>query len=159
MRSRRHEQTLVLAAAAAVLVTAAFLPLASLAAEALGSYSEAAALLGSSRPWALLGRSLLLASAVTLVALLVGTPLGVIVGRTDAAGARVAGALHVFPMFLPPFLLGLGWFQLLGRQGLVGSEASARALFSEVGVVFVLSLAFAPVVTSLTALGVRGARG
>ncbi len=156
MRSRRHEQTLVLAAAGAVLVAAAFLPLANLAAEALGSYSEAAALLGSSRPWALLARSLLLASAVTVLALVVGTPLGVIVGRTDAAGARVAGALHVFPMFLPPFLLGLGWFHLLGRQGLVGSEASARALFSEVGVVFVLSLAFAPVVTSLTALGVRG---
>ncbi len=156
MRSTRLEQTLVLAAAAAVLVAGSFLPLATLAAEALAWPSQAAALLGSSRPWTLLARSLLLASAVTILALVIGTPLGVIIGRTDAAGARFAGALHAFPMFLPPFLLGLGWFQLLGRQGFVGSEASARALFSEVGVVFVLSLTFTPVVTSLAALGVLG---
>jgi iron(III) transport system permease protein len=59
-------------------------------------------------------------------------------------------------MFLPPFLLALGWFQILGRAGPFGSEVLSRALFSEAGMIMVLGFAFAPVVTSLTALALLG---
>lgn len=155
-RLLRSEQPLALAAAGIVLGTAALLPLLSLLGQAATSSAQAAALLATSRPWILLARSVGLASAVTALALLLGMPLGVLIARTNARGGRVAGALHAFPMFLPPFLVALGWFHIFGRRGLLGSELTARALFGELGVTLVLAFAFAPVVTSLTALAVAG---
>lgn len=78
---------------------------------------------------------------------------GIALARTDIVGRRFLLLVHGFPMFLPPFLLALGWFYLFGRQGFLGSEASTRLLFHPLGHVVVLSLAFAPVVTGLVALG------
>jgi ABC-type Fe3+ transport system permease subunit len=83
-------------------------------------------------------------------------PLGVLVARGDAPGRRLAFALHLLPGFLPPYLLALGWFHLVGRTGFLGSERGASILFSEVGAVAVLTLALAPLATALTALGAWG---
>jgi len=153
---RQREQTVVLAAAGAIVLLASALPLARLLAEIPGAGTAALAVLARSRPWGLLIRSLALAAAVTACAIAIGAPLGLLVARTDLPGRRALWMLHAFPMFLPPFLLALGWFQLLGREGLVRSEMTARLLFSEVGLVVVLALAFSPVVTSLVALSLLG---
>jgi ABC-type Fe3+ transport system permease subunit len=64
--------------------------------------------LQAAQPWILLVRSLGLSTAVVIGALLVGTPLGLLLGRTNIAGRRVLLVVHAFPMFLPPFLLALG---------------------------------------------------
>jgi iron(III) transport system permease protein len=130
-------------------------PLVSLVAREGASWATAAGFLGESGAGALLLRSLALSAAVTLLALGIGVPMGVVVGRTDARGRSAAWLLHAFPAFLPPFLLALGWFHILGARGLAGSAATSRALFSEAGVVLVLALAFAPVATSLVALGLQ----
>jgi len=107
----------------------------------------------SAQSWILLARTLGLALAVVSGALLLGTPMGLLLARTDIAGRRMLLFAQSFPMFLPPFLLALGWFYLLGRQGFFGGETSAGLLFNPLGDVAVLSLAFAPVVTALVALG------
>jgi iron(III) transport system permease protein len=120
------------------------------------SPQDAATAWSSSRPWILAVRSAGLSLAVTMVTLAVGIPLGVLVGRTDAAGRRVAGLLHALPMFLPPFLLALGWFHVFGRGGALGTEATSGLLFSEAGAILVLALAFTPVVTSLVAVALNG---
>jgi hypothetical protein len=60
------------------------------------------------------------------------------------------------PVSLPPFLIVLGWYYVWSRSGWLGSETTAAWLFSDAGVIGVLSLAFAPVVVALTALGARG---
>lgn len=78
---------------------------------------------------------------------------GIALARTDIVGRRFLLLVHGFPMFLPPFLLALGWFYLLGRRGFLGGETPAGLLFHPLGHVAVLSLAFAPVVTALVALG------
>ena len=114
---------------------------------------RSAEVFASARPWVLLGRSLGLSLAVVVGALIVGIPLGVLLARTDVLGRRVLLLVHGFPMFLPPFLLALGWFYLFGQQGFLGSQASSRLLFDELGHVAVLSLAFAPVVTAIVVLG------
>lgn len=103
--------------------------------------------------WTLLLRSLALSTAVAIVAGLLGTLLGLLLGRTDIAGRRVLLLVHAFPMFLPPFLLALGWFYLFGRQGFTGGETTAGLLFHETGHILILGLAFAPIVSTLTALG------
>jgi ABC-type Fe3+ transport system permease subunit len=44
--------------------------------------------------------------------------MGVLLGRTDIVGRRAAAVLQAVPIFLPPFLLALGWFHLFGARGL-----------------------------------------
>lgn len=152
----RHQQGLILGAAGAVLCAFALAPLVSLVAQAVHEGASALAVLGTGQPFVLFGRSLALSGAVTLLALALGVPLGLAVSRLDVPGRRALWLLHALPMLIPPFLVALGWFHLLGREGLAGTELSSRLLFSEAGAVFVLGLAFAPVVTSLVAIGVLG---
>jgi iron(III) transport system permease protein len=110
------------------------------------------AMFSSPQPWLLLLRSLALSAAVVIGALLVGVPTGLLLARTDIMGRRVLLMAHAFPMFLPPFLLALGWFYLFGRQGYFGGEFSSALLFGPVGHLLTLSFAFAPIVTALLAL-------
>ncbi|RKZ11534.1 hypothetical protein DRQ50_13460 [bacterium] len=128
-------------------------PLLGLVGQEPGEISGSLAVFASWRPWVLLARSLGLAGAVVGGALLLGTPMGILLARMDIAGRRALLFAHAFPMFLPPFLLALGWFYLLGRQGFLGGEMSAGLLFHPFGYVAILSLTFAPIVTSLVALG------
>lgn len=154
-----NAERIVFAVAAGALALAVLLPLGALlfrlAAELAGGDADLA-LLGSARPWELFGVSLARAALVTALALAIGAPLGVLVARSDAPGRHLAFAVHVLPGFLPPYLLALGWFHVVGREGLIGSERSASLLFGELGVVAVLTLALAPLATSLTALGAWG---
>lgn len=106
-------------------------------------------------PWRLLARSVLISTAATAGALLVGVPFGTLLACFEVPVRRAWLLLHVFPLFLPPFLLGLGWFHLLGRRGTLGSEATAAVLFSDWGVVLVLALTFAPIATVFTMLGLE----
>ena len=152
---RRNESRLILAGAALLLAATALLPLLHLIADIAHDF-RALALLGSGRVWLLLGRSLLLAAATTLLALFIGVPLGLLVGRMDVPGRRTLWLIHAFPIFLPPFLIALGWFHLFGSRGFLGGEGSASVFFSEAGLVAVLALTFAPIVTSLLALGLEG---
>src|SRR3546814_16857726 len=78
--------------------------------------------------------------------------MAVLVARTDVIRRGPALILHAIPALLPPLLPALGWFHLLGRQGLIGNETSAAFLFSEAGVVLTLGLALAPIVPALPAL-------
>ena len=101
--------------------------------------------LASATPWLLLLRSCALAGAVTACALLLGVPLGMLLGRADIPGRRAALLLHALPAFLPPFLLALGWFYL----------PHPDALFTSAGAIGVETIAFTPIVTALVALAVQ----
>ena len=145
----RWQEPAVTFAAASILCIAILPPLAHVGRELLAS-GDALALLGDGRLWWLLARSLFLSLAVTLPALAVGVPLGVLFARASLPLSRLLFAAHVSVVFLPPFLPALGWFHLFGRQGLFGSERSAGLLFSDVGVVLVLATCFTPIITALT---------
>jgi iron(III) transport system permease protein len=142
-----------------VLLGVALLPLLSLAGDLLGLKDGLRGLgkvLLSNRTLTLLVTTIGLAMVVTTVALVIGIPLGSLLGKMDVAGGRLVLVLHTFPFFLPPFLLALGWFHILGQHSPLGSPAVSRLLFSPVGVIGTLGLAFSPVVTCLTVLGLRG---
>ncbi len=160
---RTRSEIAVFGAAVAALAAAALLPLAALLLEVVETLaareSAALELLTSSRLWSLLATSLSRAGVITAAALALGVPLGLLVARSDVPGRRTAFALHVLPGLVPPYLLALGWFHLVGRSGLLGSEAGAALLFGEVGAVGVQALAFAPFATALTALGAWGMDG
>ena len=156
----RTQQLLLVGLAALVLLGTGFLPLVLAALElplaGAQGLAHVRSALAAPATWTLFVRSLALAAAVTGLALALGVPLAALLAKTDVGGRQAAFLLHAFPMFLPPFLLALGWFHLLGRRGILGTEASSRLLFSFAGVVLVLALAFTPVVTSLVALALRG---
>jgi iron(III) transport system permease protein len=154
---RRREEPVLLAAAGTALAALALLPLLFLGGElAKGeALRHAARALSSAQTWRLFGSSLALASAVTILSLAIGLPLGVLLGRADVPFRRTALWLHAFPLFVPPFLLALGWFHLLGRAGLASSDVGARILFSAPGAVLVLALALAPIVTALVAVALQ----
>ena len=158
--TRGNEERLVFAVAAGGLALAALLPLGALCLrlgeDLAGGHTAALALLGLARPWSLLAISVSRAACVTACALTIGVPFGLLVARSDAPGRRVAFALHMLPGFLPPYLLALGWFHLVGRAGLLGSERGTTLFFGEAGAVTVLALALAPLATALTALGAWG---
>jgi iron(III) transport system permease protein len=154
-RWRRAERPLIVGAALAVLGTALVPPLAHVGRDLIQA-SDAFGLLLTGRLWWLLVRSLLLSGAVTATSLLIGVPLGVLFARADLPFRKLLFGAHLSIALLPPFLPALGWFHVFGRQGLLGSELTARALFSELGAILVLTSCFAPIVSALTALGVSG---
>ncbi|WP_428266806.1 ABC transporter permease [Haliangium sp.] len=155
---RRLEAPALRGLAALVLLACCLLPLLGIGAELVvdGASAQLRATLGAPGAWLLLLRSIGLALVIAAGATAIGVPLGVVLGRSDAAGRRAALWLHLFPVSVPPFLLALGWFHLLGRHGLVGAAWTSDALFGPAGVVIVLTLAFTPVVSALVALGLQG---
>jgi len=152
---RQAEERLAILVAGTALLVLAGAPLVALLAEIAAGWQQALAVLASARPFTLLLHSLAIALAVTALSLGFGIPLGVLVGMSDARGRGPAVLLHAFPVFLPPFLLALGWFQVLGARGLAGSPRSSGYLFGEAGVVFVLAATFTPIVTILVAIGLQ----
>ncbi len=151
-----NQEAATLYAAGGILLVVLLLPLATVVASFVGDDAAQglSRTLGNSSTWWLLLRSLAIAFFVTLGALTIGVPCGALLGGSDCAGRRWALLLMAFPMFLPPFLLSLGWFYLFGKNGFLGSAWTSELLFSRVGLVVVLSFSFAPIVTLLTALGV-----
>src|SRR5262249_34946097 len=110
-----------LASAVAIVFVAGGLPLASLGIVALRDLRGAGAALLSSQPAVLLGNTVGLGLFVALLVGALGTVLGLLVAKTDMAGRRPLMALLTFPLFLPPYLVALGWFAVLGRQGLIAA--------------------------------------
>ncbi len=149
---RERGEWVAFSAASVVVLAAGAWPLATVAAD-LGSADLD--VLFAARTWGLFGITLVRTLAVVAGTLVIGVPLGLLLGRTDVAGRRAALALHAFPAFVPPFLLALGWFHGFGRGGALGSEHTAALLFAEPGVVATLVLAFSPVVTVLVALALE----
>jgi iron(III) transport system permease protein len=149
-----------LAGALAVVLVSGALPLAWLGLEAIGRGALAAEALRAARTLALLANTASLGLVVAALAGLAGTALAVLAAKTDLPWPRALGALLTFPLFLPPFVLALGWFTVLGREGLVtgvgGPEAGARAselYFGPAGAALVLAVAYTPIAFHLVRIG------
>src|SRR6202047_3348432 len=157
------DKRLTLGAAAVALAAIRLLPVLMIVATtfyAAGEFSLTAyqALLASSKQLApLMGQSVLLALSVTFLAMMVGTPLGVLLGKTDLP---LRGAFTMFltvPLLVPPYVIAVAWFAVLESTGWIGqfsapktSEFLSSAFFGFYGCIGTLSTAFMPVVMLLT---------
>jgi iron(III) transport system permease protein len=114
---------LTLAAAALALVAIGLLPVLAMVANTFsvaGEFSLKAyeALLASGKQLTLLmGRSVLLSVSVTFVAMVVGVPLGVLLGRTDLPLRGAFTMLLTLPLLIPPYVVAVAWFAVLGASG------------------------------------------
>ena len=105
----------------------------------------------------LLLTSLSLAGLVTLLSLLVGLPLGILLGKSDIPGRPFLITLFTIPLLIPPYVQAVAWFHLLGRQGwvsrwLAGGEwkAGSDFLFSMGGCAWILFTCYMPILMLLT---------
>ena len=152
---RRWQAQVFVTGAAAVVLVAVVPPLVA----TFGQITDAKdmfAPFATGPTWGLLLRSLALSGVVTVLALGVGVPLGILFARAQFPFQGILLAAHLSVFFLSPFLPTLGWFHLFGREGYLGGPASAQILFSELGCVLALTGCFLPAVTALTAIGARG---
>jgi iron(III) transport system permease protein len=126
----------------------------------LKNYSE---VLANVRTWTLFRNSIVLAALTTAIAGLLGVALGIILARTDLPLRNYLAGLFVLPLVFPPYILAVGWFEVLGRTGILSrwvgqrsAEWTSQWLFSLPGAVVVLAAAFLPVVLLLTMTWLRG---
>lgn len=78
--------------------------------------------------WSAIWLTLKLASLVTLLLLVVGTPIAWWLARTRSKLRSVVGALVALPIVLPPTVLGFYLLLALGPQGPVGQLTAALGL-------------------------------
>lgn len=84
------------------------------------------------------GLSIATSSISTLLAVVVGTPLGYVLGRYTFRGRTCIETLIDLPMVLPPAVAGVALLMAFGRRGVVGAYLSDIGLdlaFSQIAVV------------------------
>lgn len=119
-------------------------------------------LLTSAHQWTLMGHSMALSSLVTALTVAVGVPLGILFGETDLPFRRFFTVLFVIPLLIPPYIIAVSWFDLLGREGLLAhllgvsaTRATAHFLFGLPGCAAVLFSIFLPIPMLLTMIFLR----
>ncbi len=103
--------------------------------------------------------SAICATASTVVALVLGVPLGWILAHGRFPGRALLRAVVLAPLLLPPLVSGVGLFSVLGRRGAVGRvlyDWTGLALpFSTAGVVVAVSFVALPFVVITMESGFR----
>ncbi len=120
----------------------------------LDGLRQAAALLLSRDPevWAILWLSLQVSGTATLVALLIGVPLGATLALARFAGRGLAVSLVNTGMGLPPVVVGLFVSILLWRSGPLGE---LELLYTPAAIVVAQAMIAAPIVTGITLAAVQ----
>ena len=112
--------------------------------------------------WAPIEHSLALATLTAGCALVLGVPLGFLLGKTDLPFRRALAVLLSIPLLVPPYILAVCWFNLLASHGPLARvtpsgtmEQLSTLLFGLPGCLWVLMSAFMPLVMILTLVYVR----
>lgn len=96
-----------------------------------------------------IGNSLEISSIVTVLAILIGTPMAYLHSMYKIKGQKLLEALVIISMLSPPFIGAYAWVQLLGRSGLITSffarlGIAMPTIYGKGGIIFVLTLKLYP---------------
>jgi iron(III) transport system permease protein len=114
-------------AAVAVLIIAGVLPLCLMLGASLADVRNYTSTLGNARIWGLFRNSLLLAALTTAFAGLAGVTLGILFAKTDLPIRTPLVVVLSLPLLFPPYILAVGWYEVLGRGGLFSRCAGSAA--------------------------------
>jgi hypothetical protein len=81
-----------------------------------------------------MGHSLQLSLLTASIATLIGVPLGILLGKTDLPLRGSLTLLLTAPLLIPPYVLAVAWFSILGRTGVLGGilpDAWSQKISSE----------------------------
>lgn len=127
------------------------------------SLSNYRRLLSEPRQRNLLLTSTMLGAGTSLLATVVGAPLGLLLARADLPAKRLLRLLLVIPLVVPPYVLALAWIYLGGSAGLiaqvVGRDVLSDWTYSPAGAVIVLGLSFFPLLMLATESAARRVDG
>jgi molybdate transport system permease protein len=91
--------------------------------------------------------SMITSSIATLLAVLIGTPLGYVIGRYNFRGKQLLETLIELPMVLPPAVAGVALLMTFGRRGVIGEHLNTLGIdlaFSQAAVVLAQLFVAAP---------------
>ena len=94
--------------------------------------------------------SFLLASLVAFTCTVTGVVIGVLLGKMKLPMRGMFLILFTIPLLIPPYILALGWFDLIGREGFLG-----ELLFGFWGTFWVLFCVYLPIPLLLSVLFLR----
>ncbi len=97
--------------------------------------------------WESFWNSLKLAFLVALFTTVVGIFLGIILGKTSLTFSGLFLSIFLIPLLIPPYIFAFSWFELIGREGLLG-----ELLFGFWGVIFILFWVYLPIPILLSRL-------
>ncbi|NLC54707.1 MAG: iron ABC transporter permease [Erysipelothrix sp.] len=98
-----------------------------------------------------LGRSLLVSTITTVLAVLIGVPFAYVITRYNVWGKRIINIMVIMSLMSPPFIGAYSWIMLLGRNGLftnfLGSIGiNVPTIYGFAGIILVFTLKFYPFV-------------
>jgi molybdate transport system permease protein len=102
--------------------------------------------------------SLIVSLGAAALSLLVGVPLGLLLGRASFPGLTVVRALALLPLVLPPVVAGIGLLTAFGRRGLLGGPARAIGLelpFTTAGAAIAAAFVSFPFIVLAVEAGLR----
>lgn len=154
---------MTLAMAAVLFAVVGFLPVAAMVARSVHgddgfSLTAYQAILSSGKqPALLMAHSMLLSLLTSALATVAGVALGVLLGKSDLPFRRSLTVAFAVPLLIPPYVIAVAWFEILGKGGWAGhalpsaaSERLSSALFGPWGCTGVLFTAFMPIVMLFT---------
>src|SRR5262245_15883516 len=111
----------------------------------------------------LLLNSALLGMGASLIATLIGAPLGMLMARAELPGKRFLRLALIVPAVIPPYVLALAWIYLGGPVGLLsrapGSDLLSGWTYGLTGAVIVLGVNFFPLSMLATEASARKVDG
>lgn len=118
---------------------------------------------GSARQLKLLGTTIVVALATTLLATILGATVGITLDYFRAPFRRILWALTAVSFIVPSYAMTIAWIEIAGRGGLIakfvngvlGISWAAPSPYTATGAVVVLALSTYPVVAAFTAVGIR----
>jgi iron(III) transport system permease protein len=123
----------------------------------LGNYSR---LFAESRQRQLMLNSALLGIGASLLATLIGAPLGLLFAHAGFPLKRLLRMALVTPLVIPPYILALSWIYIGGPAGLIaklfGRDLLSGWTYSLTGAVIVLGAGFYPLAMLATEAAARG---
>jgi molybdate transport system permease protein len=152
--SRRLPAAVVVLAAAGV----AFILLPLIGLLERSPWSRLSSVLASDAALEGLRVSLIVSFGAAGLSLLIGVPLGLVLGRASFPGRSVVRALSLLPLVLPPVVAGLGLLTAFGRRGLLGGPARAVGLelpFTTAGAVVAATFVSFPFLVLAVEAGLR----
>ena len=158
MADARRRVSPALAALAVAVAALICLPLVYLLIRAGSGGGDAFEVLGRTRTWELVGRTVLLVSAVTAAAVAIGVPLAWLVTSTDLPGRRVWAVLAALPLVIPSYVTALALLAAFGQRGFLQDLLGVESLPDMTGFTgswLALTLATYPYVYLLAAAGMR----
>ena len=75
--------------------------------------------------WTPMRHSLTLAALTAGIAVMLGVPLGLLLGKSDLPFRHALGVLLSIPLLIPPYILAVSWFNVLAGDGLLAKAIPA----------------------------------